>query len=61
MAKKVILVFGSTTGNTEMLYEHVAAGLERGMASVTVKNVAETSVDELTGYDAVVFGCSGHS
>ncbi len=54
----VILVFGSTTGNTEMLAERVAAGLEQGMASVTVKNVTEASVDELAGNDAIVFGCS---
>lgn len=54
----VILVFGSTTGNTEMLAEHVAAGLEQGMASVTVKNVTEASVDELAENDAIVFGCS---
>lgn len=58
MAKKVILVFGSTTDNTEMLSEHVAEGLERGMASVTVRNVTEASVDELADYDAIVFGCS---
>lgn len=54
---KVILVFGSTTDNTEMLSEHVAAGLERGGAGVTVKNVTEASVDELADYDAIVFGC----
>jgi len=54
----VILVFGSTTGNTEMLAEHVVAGLEEGMASVTVKNVTEASVDELADNDAIVFGCS---
>ena len=58
MGAKVILVYGSTTGNTEMLAEHVAAGLERGLASVTVKNVTEASVDELADYDAIVFGCS---
>jgi len=58
MAAKVVLIFGSTTGNTEMLAEHVAAGLERGMAKVTVKNVTEASVDELADYDAVIFGCS---
>jgi len=58
MGAKVILVYGSTTGNTEMLAEHVAAGLERGLASVTVKNVTEASVDELADYDTIVFGCS---
>jgi len=44
---KVVLIYGSTTGNTEALSEHVAAGLERGMAEVTVKDVAKASVDEL--------------
>ena len=58
MAGKVVLVFGSTTGNTEMLAEHVATGLERGMANVTVKNATEASVDEIADYDAIVFGCS---
>ncbi len=38
---KVVLIYGSTTGNTEALSEHVAAGLERGMAEVTVKDVAK--------------------
>jgi len=52
------LVYGSTTGNTEILAEHVAAGLECGLANVTVKNVTEASVDELADYDAIVFGCS---
>ena len=47
---KVVLIYGSTTGNTEALSEHVAAGLERGMAEVTVKDVAKASVDELANY-----------
>ena len=55
---KVVLIYGSTTDNTEMLSEHVAAGLERGMANVTVKNVTDANVKELTDYDAIVFGCS---
>ena len=41
------MIYGSTTGNTEALSEHVAAGLERGMTEVTVKDVAKASVDEL--------------
>jgi len=55
---KVVLVYGSTTGNTEALSEHVAAGLKQAGADVTVKNVTDASVGELAGYDAVVFGCS---
>ena len=55
---KVILVYGSTMGNTEVLSEHVAAGLKQAGADVTVKNVTDAGVDELIDYDAIVFGCS---
>ena len=55
---KTILIYGSTTGNTEELSGHVAVGLKQAGAEVMVKNVAEASVDELADYDAVVFGCS---
>jgi len=55
---KTILIYGSTTGNTEALSEHVAAGLKQAGADVTVKNVADAGVDELASYDAIIFGCS---
>ena len=55
---KTILIYGSTTGNTAVLSEHVAAGLKQAGADVTVKDVADTGVDELASYDAIVFGCS---
>jgi len=55
---KTILIYGSTTGKTEALSLHVVAGLKQGGADVTVKDVADTGVDELASYDAIVFGCS---
>jgi len=54
---KVILIYGSTTGNTEALAEAVASGLNEGGAEVTVKNVVDASVNELADYDSVVLGC----
>jgi len=54
---KIILVFGSTSGNTEDLTESVVDGLKSGGAEVTVKNVTDASVNELKDYDAIVFGC----
>ncbi len=54
----VVLIYGSTTGNTEALSGHVAAGLKQAGANVTVKNVTDAGVDELADYDAIVFGCS---
>ncbi|MBC8526703.1 MAG: flavodoxin [Candidatus Cloacimonetes bacterium] len=55
---KTILIYGSTTGNTETLSEVVVEGLEQGGAEVTVKNVTEVSVNELEDYDLIVLGCS---
>ncbi|MEA3453994.1 MAG: hypothetical protein U9R12_03570 [Candidatus Caldatribacteriota bacterium] len=34
---KVIVIYGSTTGNTETLAEGVVLGLKRGSTEVTVK------------------------
>ena len=55
---RVILIYGSTMGNTETLAESVVEGLKRGGADVALKNVTEADVDELTGYDLIVLGCS---
>ena len=55
---KAIVIFASTTGNTETLAESVSSGLKEGGLEVTVKNVAEASADELAGYDLIVLGSS---
>ena len=55
---KAIVIFASTTGNTEALAESVSSGLKEGGLEVTVKNVADASVDELANYDLVVLGSS---
>lgn len=55
---KVILIYGSTTGNTEELTRHVAAGLKEGGMDVKVKNVTEAKTAELGAYDLIVLGCS---
>ena len=55
---KGILIYGSTTGNTETLSEGVVEGLKQGGVEVTAKNVTEANVNELTQYDLIVLGCS---
>ncbi len=57
MAKKIVLIYGTTSGNTEELAEDVVDGLASSGAEVVVKNVTDASVDELGGYDAIIFGC----
>ncbi len=56
--EKVILIYGSTMGNTETLSGYVTSGLKKGGIEVTVKNVTEVSIDELANYDIIVLGCS---
>ena len=55
---KVIVVYGSTTGNTEALAKAVVSGLEEGGLEVRMKNVSEAEANELTDYDVIVLGCS---
>jgi len=54
---KAILIYGSTTGNTEQLKDSVESGLKSAGWDVTVKNVTETDINEIKGYDLVVLGC----
>lgn len=56
---KVLIVFGSTTGNTEGVAENIEKVLSGGGASVTLRNAADVTANGLTtGYDLVLFGCS---
>ncbi len=55
---KAIVVYGSTTGNTEFLAEVIVSGLKEGGLEVVTKNVSETKVSEVANYDVVVLGCS---
>jgi flavodoxin I len=53
-----IVVFGSTTGNTETLTSSVEKGLKEGSVDVTIKNVTQAKVEELNSYDCIIFGSS---
>lgn len=56
---KVLIVFGSTTGNTEGVAETIAKTLNGNGVEATVKNAADVTAPGLAdGYDAVLFGCS---
>jgi flavodoxin short chain len=56
---KALVVFGSTTGNTESVAEYVAETLQSEGLTVDVRNAANVSAEGLTeGYDLVLFGCS---
>jgi flavodoxin short chain len=53
---KIGIIYWSGTGNTEKMAELIEQGAKGAGAAVTRKNVASASLDELAGYDVVVFG-----
>jgi flavodoxin I len=53
-----IVIYGSTTGNTEELSADVVNGLEKGGLDVTVLEVTEADVNMLSDYDLIVLGSS---
>lgn len=55
-----LIIYGSTTGNTEFTAETIESYLaDKGAYEVTVKNVSDTSVSELDdAYDLYLLGCS---
>jgi len=56
---KTLIVFGSTTGNTEGVSDDIAKVLENNGHSVDIQNAADISVDGMAeGYDAIFLGCS---
>lgn len=55
---KVIIIYGSTTGNTETLSGYIKNGLKASGADVLAKNVSEANPKELNDYDGIILGCS---
>ena len=56
---KTLIVYGSTTGNTEMVARQIGEVLLKKGHDVTVKDVTNTKVDELgNGYELTVLGSS---
>ncbi|PIE74763.1 MAG: flavodoxin [Deltaproteobacteria bacterium] len=54
----VIIIYGSTTGNTENTSEQIEKVLsEKGM-DVTLKDVSDVKPADINDYDMVLMGCS---
>jgi len=56
--KKILIVYGSTMGNTEKLTEKIIYELNSDKLEITSKNVNDATVDELFNYDILLFGSS---
>jgi flavodoxin short chain len=58
---KVLIIFGSTTGNTENMVEIIRRQLEETAKEIEIKNVTEASVEDLTAdHDLVLLGCASY-
>ena len=56
---KVLIVYGSTTGNTEGVADTIGKVLERNGNNVEVRNAADVVVNDMAdGFDAVFLGSS---
>jgi flavodoxin short chain len=55
--KKVLVVYWSSSGNTEAMAAKVAKGAQEAGAQVTLKAVGEAKPDEVRAADALAFGC----
>jgi flavodoxin I len=57
--QKAIVVYGSTTGNTEELAGYIGRALKSGgIGEVHIKNVTDTDVNELLDYEIILLGSS---
>ena len=55
---KVVLVYGSTTGNTEALSKSVEKGLKTAGLDVSLRNVTEVQPEDLENDEGIILGCS---
>ena len=59
LMSKVLILYGSSTGNTESIAQKLAELIGAAGHDVKLLNAAEASADNLAdGYDAVLMGCS---
>ena len=58
---KALIIFGSTTGNTEEMAEMVGKGLDGAGLETELKNVQDAVVEDLTGeHDLLLLGCPAY-
>lgn len=57
--KKALIIYGSTTGNTENVATKIGEALSGEGFTVSIKNVTNASIEDLgNGYDVTVLGSS---
>ncbi len=58
---RALIIFGSTTGNTETMSDLIKETLEENGMETEIKNVTDASVSSLNGgHDLVLLGCPAY-
>ena len=57
---KILVVYYSLTGNTEIMADYIAEGVRFSGNDAIVKRVADINKDELKGFDGYIFGSPTH-
>ncbi len=58
---KAIIIFGSTTGNTEVMSEIISGAFEEDNIETVIKNVVNADIQDLKGeHDLVLLGCPAY-
>ncbi len=55
--RKILVIFWSGTGNTQMMAEAIAEGAKNDDVSVELLPVSEASVSQVAGAQAIALGC----
>ena len=55
---RALIIFGSTTGNTENIAGRIGGVLSGKGFDVTIQNVSEATLGDEAGYALVLYGCS---
>ena len=57
MSKNIAIVYWTGTGNTEEMARALESGVAAAGAEARVVPVADFSAEDVSGYDALAFGC----
>lgn len=55
--KKIAVIYWSGTGNTQIMAEKVAEGVQSAGGQATLLSPAEADADIIKDFDAIAFGC----
>jgi flavodoxin short chain len=59
--KKALIIFGTTTGNTETMAESIEKALNEQLIETEIKNVVNVSINDLTAeHDLLLLGCPAY-